>query len=107
MNIYWTLTLACDAEIIWSNIKYIIYHAMDLFIPKVKLKSHQYPRWSTEALHYKSKCIRRKKMKKNQNTKNVAALKKAENTICSDIQKAKSLFERICYMTLQLQRSQT
>ena len=49
-----------------------------IFIPKVKLKSHQYPRWSTATLCHKNKCIRtlRKKTKKNPNSMNVAALQK-------------------------------
>ena len=49
-----------------------------IFIPKVKLKSHQYPRWSIATICHKSKCIRtiRKKTKKNPNSKNVAALQK-------------------------------
>ena len=35
MNIYWTLILACAGswmmfELIWSNLKYIMSHAMDI-----------------------------------------------------------------------------
>ena len=36
-----------DIELVWSALKKLIYLAMDLFIPKVRLRSHQRPKWIT------------------------------------------------------------
>ena len=40
-----------DIEVQWSTLKKIIYHGMDLFIPKVRLRSHQRPKWITSSLN--------------------------------------------------------
>ena len=51
--------LACNnTECIWSAIKQAIYTGMDQFIPKVRIRSYQYPVWFTPELRHLSKGIR-------------------------------------------------
>ena len=47
-----------DVEFVWLVIKEMIYAAMDLFIPKVRLRNYQYPCWYTPELRHLSKCMR-------------------------------------------------
>ena len=47
-----------DVESIWCMIRNSIYIAMDLFIPKVRLRRHQFPCWYTPELRHLSKCLR-------------------------------------------------
>ena len=46
-----------NTEYVWSAIKQAIYTGMDLFIPKVRIRSYQYPVWFTPELRHLSKCI--------------------------------------------------
>jgi len=39
-----------DVELVWSIISSMIFNAMDLFIPKFCLPSHQYPKWFSAEL---------------------------------------------------------
>ena len=52
-----------DVENVWSIIKNSIMDAMPLFIPKVKLRSHQYPPWMKSGLCHELNCLRSKKRK--------------------------------------------
>ena len=52
-----------DIELFWSNLKNLIYLAMDLFIPKVRLRSHQRPKWITSTLQHDVNCFRTLKKK--------------------------------------------
>ena len=47
-----------DVEFIWFIIKSYIISAMELYIPKVKVRSHQYPKWFTAHLRHQVKCLR-------------------------------------------------
>ena len=49
---------SANIEYIWTAIKQAIYTGMGLFIPKVRIRSHQYPIWFTPELRHLSKCIR-------------------------------------------------
>ena len=49
---------SANIEYVWSAIKQAIYTGMDLFIPKVRIRSYQYPVWFTPELRHLSKCIR-------------------------------------------------
>ena len=59
--------LSNDIEFIWSIIKNAIYSGMNLFIPKVRLRKHQFPRWFTPELRHLTKRIRtlRKRISKH------------------------------------------
>ena len=47
-----------DVEFIWHEIKNSIHNAMNMFIPKVRLRRHQFPCWYTPELRHLSKCLR-------------------------------------------------
>ena len=47
-----------DVEFVWLVIKEMTYAAMELFIPKVRLRNYQYPCWYTPELRHLSKCMR-------------------------------------------------
>ena len=48
-----------DVELIWATIKHNITTAMDLFIPKVRLKKRQLPAWFTPQLqNQRDRCVR-------------------------------------------------
>ena len=46
-----------DVELVWYAIKNAIYEGMTFFIPKLRLRHHQYPRWLTPKLRHLSKCL--------------------------------------------------
>ena len=50
-----------DVEFIWITIKNSILTAMNLFIPKVRLRRQQFPCWYTPELRHLSKCLRSSK----------------------------------------------
>lgn len=41
-----------NVELVWQIIKNSIYTAMDIFIPKVRLRRHQFPCWYTSELRH-------------------------------------------------------
>ena len=47
-----------NTEYVWSARKQVIYTGMDLFIPKVRIRSYQYPVWFTPELRHLFKRIR-------------------------------------------------
>ncbi len=70
-----------DVDEVWSIVRLIIYSGMDLFIPKVRLRSFQFPKWFTPELRHKQKCLKTLTNKYSQNQthnnlcrKNVAEL---------------------------------
>ena len=50
-----------DVESIWFTIKNSILTAMNIFIPKVRLRRHQFPCWYTPEARHLSKCLRTSK----------------------------------------------
>ena len=46
-----------DEEFIWTSIKLIAIEAMDRSIPKVRLRSHQFPVWFTSELRQHRNCL--------------------------------------------------
>ena len=47
-----------DVNHAWAILKQFIITGMDLFIPKVKLKSTQYPKWFSPTIRHHLKCLR-------------------------------------------------
>lgn len=49
-----------DVEEVWSAIKLLVTSAMamDLFIPKVRIKTYQHPRWTTPQLRHQVNCLK-------------------------------------------------
>ena len=54
-----------DIEFIWLTLKNTIHNAIQLFNPKIKLKSHQHPKWFNAKIRHQLKCLHtlRKKLK--------------------------------------------
>ena len=87
--------LSQDVELVWYAIKNAIYEGMTFFIPKVRLRRHQYPRWFTPELRHLSKCLHtlRKKVSKKPTPYLCNKLEKQTSNLCDKIQSAKSLYE--------------
>ena len=47
-----------DVDVIWNNLKSIIIEACTIYIPKVKLRSFQQPKWFTPLIRHHLHCIR-------------------------------------------------
>ena len=45
-----------NVEFIWCFLKNSIHTAMNFYIPKVRLRKHQYPQWFTPELRHLTKC---------------------------------------------------
>ena len=66
-----------DVELIWSAFKLIVLPAMDCYIPKVRLRSHQYPVWYTPELRHSQKCLQT--LRKNHNKRSSSLSKQKLN----------------------------
>ena len=79
----------------WSSIKLIIQQAMDLFIPKVKLRSHQFPKWFTPDIRHRLNCLRtlRRKCITHPTAHNLSKLLLLESNLDADISSAKLRYE--------------
>ena len=87
--------LSCDVDHVWSSIKLIIQQAMDLFLPKVKLCSHQFPKWFTPDIRHRLNCLRtlRRKYRTHPTVHNLSKLLLLESNLDGDISSAKSRYE--------------
>ena len=87
--------LSCDVDHVWSSIKLIIQQAMDLFIPTVKLRSHQFPKWFTPDIRHRLNCLRtlRRKCVTHPTAHNLSKLLLLESNLDADISSAKSRYE--------------
>ena len=87
--------LSCDVDHVWSSIKLIIQQAMDLFIPKVKLRSHQFPKWFTPDIRHHLNCLPtlRRKCITHPTAHNLSKLLLLESNLDADISSAKSRYE--------------
>jgi len=47
-----------DVESVWNELKLIIYDAMHLLIPKVKINSSRNPKWFTPSIRHCLNCLR-------------------------------------------------
>ena len=68
---------------------------MDLFIPKVRLRSHQRPKWTTPTLQHDVNCFRtlKKKYKSRATQHNLIKLLSAEYLLEDKLKLAKSSYE--------------
>ena len=84
-----------DIDSIWLFIKDSISSGMDLFIPKIRTRSSQFPKWYTSNIHHQIKCLRslRKKYKSHHTDSNLTRIKVAEDKLQTSIQQAKANFE--------------
>ena len=84
-----------DVEQAWLIIKQCLTTAIDLFIPKVKLKSFQYPKWFSSDIKHQLKCLctLRKKLRRHFTLSKLQQLIKAEDTFRLSLTKPKSHYE--------------
>ena len=86
-----------DVEYIWLSIKNIILAGMNLFIPKVRIRKHQYPFWYTPELRHLSKCLLtlRRKLSKcaHPTALQHAKLSQWEENFFSKVQSSKATYE--------------
>jgi len=79
----------------WHFIKSSILEGIHLFVPKIKLKPSQSPKWYTSNIRHQIKCLRtlRRKYKSRPTEHNLHRIKLAEETLQHSIQYAKANFE--------------
>ncbi|XP_065895943.1 uncharacterized protein [Dysidea avara] len=84
-----------DIDSIWLFIKNNITRGMDLFIPKIRTSSSQFPKWYTSNIRHQIKWLRtlRKKYKSHPTDHNLNRIKTAEDNLQNSIQQAKANFE--------------
>ena len=85
-----------DPEAIWAILKNHILTGMNLFIPKVKIRTRQFPVWFTSHLRHLTKCLRtlQRKFTKQPSSNNFQKLVKAQCTFQDASKAAKSEYER-------------
>ena len=81
-----------DVEFVWSYIKCTIYKAMDLFIPKLRLRANNSPKWFNATIRHKLNCIHhlRKKEKHHSSVRNQQKLDQSELELQDVMKIAKS-----------------
>ena len=91
-------------EHVWSSIKSVILKAMDIYIPKVRLKTSKRPRWFTPEIKHLKNRIRtvRRKCKYHPTPSNCSKLLDLENILRNKVLLAKSTYEnelikKFCY----------
>jgi len=74
-----------DVEEIWHIIRSNILSDMDLFIPKTRIRTHQFPSWFTPQLHHSLKCLCtiQRKYTRNPTANNFQCLSKAQQSFQS------------------------
>ena len=84
-----------DVDFVWSTIKLLILNAVELFIPMVRLKSRQYPKWFSSNIRHDINCLRtlRKKCKLHPSPASLSKLSRLESLLESKISLAKSTYE--------------
>ena len=84
-----------DVEFVWSYIKCTIYKAMDLFIPKLRLRANNSPKWFNATIRHKLNCIHhlRKKAKHHSSVRNQQKLDQSELELQDVMKIAKSEYE--------------
>ena len=92
-----------DIEFIWFTIKSFIYDAMILYIPKVRLRSQQGPKWFDSNIRHTLNCLRTLRRKYNSCPTSHRQLKiqSLEEQLQAQISSAKSAFESNLLMSLQ------
>jgi len=84
-----------DVEQAWSVIKQCLTIAIDLFIPKIRLTSYQYPKWFSPNLKHQLKylCTLRKRVHRHFTISKLQLLIQAEDAFQLSLSKAKSEYE--------------
>ena len=96
-----------DIEVEWSMLKQIIYHGMDFFSSKVRLRSHQPPKWITSSLQHDINCLRtiRKRSESHPTPLNLTKLQSSESLFEEKLKAAKSSYENSIALDLASSKS--
>ena len=86
--------LYSDVEVVWSIIKNILILAISIYIPKFRLKPHQYPAWFTSSLRHRLNYLHslRKKCKRSPTVNNLNHLTSAEQDFQHQVNGAKTFY---------------
>jgi len=84
-----------DIEHVWAIIKRAILKAMNLHIPKVKVKAQKQPKWFTSDIRHHLNCLRslRKRNKVHPTEQTLARLKTSEELLQDKMQAARASYE--------------
>jgi len=84
-----------DIDSIWHFINSNICSGLDLFIPKIRTKSAQFPKWYTSNIRHQINCLQSlcKKYKSHPTAFSLGRIKAAEDNLHNSIQQAKANFE--------------
>ena len=84
-----------NIEYVWKFIKGSICHAMDMFIPKVKLRSSKHPRRFNSDIRHHLNCLHslRRKVKVHTSKLNLMKIKSSEKLLQEKMLSAKKLYE--------------
>ena len=84
-----------EVDDVWSELKAIITHAIQMFTPRVKLRSNSHPKWFTSETRHRLNCVHtlRKKSKKHPTHNNIFKLEEAESLLADHMRVAKSSYE--------------
>ena len=84
-----------NVELIWLVIKNTVLSAMELFIPKVRLRKNQFPRWYNAELRHQFKCLKslERKCENYKNQSLFTKLSKAELAFRSHAEQVKGSYE--------------
>ena len=90
-----TISSLDGVEMIWSKLKDINVNAISHFAPKVRLRSHQFPKWFTPEIRHHIKCLLtlRRKCKLHPTPSNLVALPSSERALQSKTRSAKLQFD--------------
>ncbi len=91
-----------DVEAVWAVIRGNVVSAMELFIPKVRLRSRQFPRWYNKDLRHQQKCLEslRKRCERSPTLTSHCKLSEADLAFRSHAERVKSSYESGLISTL-------
>jgi len=84
-----------DVEFVWAQIKEILLDTIHQFVPQIKIKPNDFPKWFTSSLKHRVKCLRslRKRYTKSPTPHVKERLQTAENVIAEEALAARSAYE--------------
>ena len=84
-----------ELDDVWYEIKAAITTAIQMFTPRVKLRSNSHPKWFTSETRHQLNCVHtlRKKAKKHPTPHNSSKLEEAESQLADHMRVAKSNYE--------------
>ena len=84
-----------NIEHVWAMIKRAILKAMNLYIPKVRVKARKYPIWFNSSIRHHLNCLRtlRKRYKTHPTDQILSKLKSSEKALQEKILSAKTSYE--------------